>query len=334
MMTQAHPDTPAISAIVTNYNGAAFLSDCIRSLLEQTLRPTEILVVDNDSTDGSQDLVRDRFPDVKLIDMGENAGFARATNAGIRKSAGDFVALLNNDATADKFWLENLMRPLRERADVGFCASKMLFSWDRSLINNAGIGITDYALPYDRGFHLPDSEEYSRDRLVFGACGGAALFRRSMLERTGLFDEDFFLCYDDADLSFRAQLMGYKCLYAANAVVYHAGGRTVPYHGETARFYSCRHFVAVIEKNLPAGILCRRLHVILWFCVKNTARSFLVHKDLVNLRGYLSGIAALKRNLRLRREIRRNTAVSAEYIRSLMSSKSRMLRETGRPASF
>ena len=328
MTIQPQSETLTISVVITNYNGKKFLAECIDSVLSQTLKPFEVIVVDNASTDGSQGFLRSAYPDVVLIEMNENSGFARAANVGIRKSTGEFIALLNNDASADKYWLEKMAHALRENKEVGCCASKMLFSWDKKLINNAGIGFTDYGLPYDRGFHVADGEEFAQRQLVFGACGGATLLRRKMLGRIGLFDEDFFLCYDDADLSFRAQLMGYKCLYVADAVVYHAGGATVPYHGKTARFYSCRHFVVLNMKNMPTRIFARRFPVVLWFCFKNTVKSIFEHKDLTNLRGYLSGLGTLNRNLRLRKEIQSRTAVTPQYIQSLMTSKEQMLRET------
>jgi len=329
----SHPDSehPTISVVITNYNGKRFLSECVESVLSQTLTPIEIFVVDNGSSDGSAEFLAKEYPVVRLIQMGENAGFSRAANAGMRESAGEFIALLNNDAVADPHWLERLLAPLRESDEIGLCASRMLFSWDKTLINNAGIGLTDYGLPYDRGFHMPDGEAFANDRWVFGACGGAVLLRRSMLERTGLFDEDFFLCYEDADLSFRSQLMGYKCRYVADAVVYHAGGATVPHLGPTARFYSCRHYVVIMAKNTPGQILRRRLWAMVWFCLKNTARSLVSRRDLANLRGYLSGLAALRRNLFLRRQIREKTAVTSDYISSLMCSKEQMLRETSSP---
>jgi GT2 family glycosyltransferase len=322
-------ETRSVSVIITNYNGKKFLAECIDSVMAQSLTPSEIIVVDNASTDGSQQFLRDRCPGVKIVEMGENAGFARAANAGIRKSTGEFVALLNNDAFADKDWLNRMVGALENNEQAGFCASKMLFSWNKKLINNAGIGLTDYGLPYDRGFYMEDGDAFAENKLAFGACGGAAVLRRNMLGRVGLLDEDFFLCYDDADLSFRAQLMGYKCLYVADAVVYHAGGATVPYHGKTARFYSCRHFVALNVKNMPTPILRRRFPAMLWFCLKNTLKSIIEHKDLTNLRGYLSGVAQLRRNLLLRKEIQSRASVTPEYVRSLMASKQDMLRETG-----
>ncbi|UCD58995.1 MAG: glycosyltransferase family 2 protein, partial [Candidatus Hydrogenedentota bacterium] len=328
MTIRPHSEAPAVTVVITNYNGRRFLADCIDSVMSQTVKPAEIYVVDNASTDGSTEFLTDTYPDVKLLEMGENAGFARAANAGIRESTGDFIALLNNDAVADRYWLEHLLRRIRGSEEIGFCASKMLFSWNKEMINNAGIGLTDYGLAYDRGLHVADGEAFANDQLVFGACGGATLLRRRMLDRIGLFDEDFFLCYDDADLSFRAQLMGYKCMYVANAVVYHAGGATVPYHGKTSRFHSCRHFIIVMAKNMPGQILLRRFGAISWFCLKNTARSFVEHRDLTNLRGYLSGIAAIKRNLKLRKQIQSRAAVTADYIRSMMVSREQMLRET------
>ncbi|RJP72659.1 MAG: glycosyltransferase [Candidatus Abyssobacteria bacterium SURF_17] len=330
-MVQRNLEIPTISVVVVNYNGRKFLGDCIDSVFSQTLPPAEVLIVDNASTDGSDTFVKEAYPRAKLIPTGENAGFARAANRGIRESTGQFIALLNNDAVADEHWLEWLIRPALADDAIGLCASKMLFSWDKNRMNNAGIGITDYGLPYDRGFHVTNHQAFAADRFVFGACGGAALLRRSMFERTGLFDEDFFLCYDDADLSFRAQLMGYTCMYVANAVVYHAGGATVPYYGGTARFYSCRHYIVLVTKNMPGRLLRRRLGSILWYVAKNTLSSVIQHKDFVNLRGYLSGLAALRRNLVLRRQIQGGIAVPLEYIASLMVSKGQMLQETASP---
>jgi hypothetical protein len=404
MTIRPRAETPSISVIVTNYNGRKFLADCLDSVLSQTLKPTEIFVVDNASTDGSVEFLKSAYraclinppsppftkggevgdiftkrgegigpaakssfvgaqhaapsvgarravplqdkqagsfekpscqavpkaenPEIKAISMGYNAGFARAANAGIRESTGDFIALLNNDAVADSRWLECLVHPMIESEEIGFCASKMLFLWDKALVNNAGIGITDYGLPYDRGFYCADGPEFARDQLVFGACGGAAMFRRKMLERTGFFDEDFFLCYDDADLSFRAQIMGYKCMYVAEAVVYHAGGATVPYHGQTARFYSCRHFIIVVAKNMPGSILRRRLPAIAWFCAKNSVKSAFQRRDLMNLRGYVAGLTSLCKRFGQRAQTQQAMTVSAGYIRSLMVSKAGMLRET------
>ncbi|MBI5118837.1 glycosyltransferase family 2 protein [Candidatus Poribacteria bacterium] len=424
MTIRPRVEIPSISVVITNYNGRRFLADCLDSVLSQTLKPVEVFVVDNASSDGSAEFLKSVYgaclinppsppfakggklggglskrgdvraglsqkgdaggiiskggdagravskggdsgessakgvsllpsdrnvllppfskggeggfpahtqPEIKLISMGYNAGFARATNAGIRESSGEFIALLNNDAVADSGWLERLTRPMLESEEIGFCASKMLFLWDKTRVNNAGIGITDYGLPYDRGFYCSDGPEYAGDRLVFGACGGAAMFRRKMLERTGLFDEDFFLCYDDADLSFRAQLMGYKCMYGAGAVVYHAGGATVPYHGRTARFYSCRHFIRVVARNMPGPILRQRLPAIAWFCVKNSLRSAIQNRDLTNLRGYAAGFASLCRRFGQRAETQQARTVTVGYIRSLMVSKAQMLRETSAP---
>jgi GT2 family glycosyltransferase len=208
--------------VIPTWNGAHLLGPCLDALAAQTLPPARILVVDNGSTDGSQALVESR-DGVEWIPLGDNRGFAAAANAGIAASTAPLVALLNNDAVPEPGWLEALVRGLDDQR-VSFAASRMLFA-DRDEINAAGDSFDARGRGgYNRGIGQPDGPAFDEPRLVFGACAGAALYRRSLFDDVGVFDERFFLSWEDVDLDLRATLAGHRCLYVPDAVVRHRQG--------------------------------------------------------------------------------------------------------------
>lgn len=245
-----------ISVVVPTWNGAALLGECLEALEAQTTRDFEVLVVDNGSTDDSLALVAAHFPWVQRIDLPENRGFSVAVNAGIARARGDVVALLNNDTRADPRWVETLARVLAARPDIGFCASKMLSLADSRRLDNAGIDYRVDGFALARGSRELDGPAWSAPREVFGACAGAAAYRRSLLDDVGPFDERFFAYYEDVDLSFRARLRGWRCLYVPDAVVLHRqGASTVP---SVRDVLVPRNRVLTWLKNMPAPLLRRR----------------------------------------------------------------------------
>lgn len=211
------------SVVIPNWNGEVFLSACLGSLAQQTYKHFEVVLVDNASTDDSLALVEKEFPWVKVIPLRENRGFAAALNEGVRRSHGQHIAPLNNDTEVASHWLEELVRALDSHPEVGICASKMLGLPDGEIIDSAGDGYCRYGFAFKIGRGELDRGQYDTFRNVFGASGGAALYRRSVLEDVGLFDEDFFMQCEDVDLSFGAQLRGYSCLYVPKAIAYHVG---------------------------------------------------------------------------------------------------------------
>ena len=205
-----------ISVVVLNYNGRRYLNGCLASLAAQTFRDFEVIVVDNASTDGSVEHLKANFPWVRLVLNRENLGFAGGTNSGIRAAQGEHVLTFNNDAIADDSLLEKLQEPMAD-AKVGVCAARMLLSDGR--INSTGICLSRSGAAWDRGMFEPDEGQYEAREEVFGACAGAALYRKKMLDEIGLFDEDFFLYMEDVDLAFRARLAGWRCIYVPEAKV-------------------------------------------------------------------------------------------------------------------
>jgi hypothetical protein len=220
-----HPQTlcSSVDVVIPNWNGARCIGPCLDSLAAQTYPNLRVLVVDNGSTDDSLRIVRQQFPQVSVIEVGANSGFAAAVNRGIRATTGDYVALLNNDAVAGPDWVAKLAQALDADVSLGSCASRMLVMNKPSLINLAGLAFSPSlrACSTPIGWGTLDSYEHHVPCLVAAPSGGAGMYRRSALAEVGLFDEDYFLYYEDFDLGIRLQLGGYDCLYVPEAVVYH-----------------------------------------------------------------------------------------------------------------
>ena len=244
---------PRVSVVVVNYNGKKFLDDCLSSLERQTYRNFEVILVDNGSYDDSVAFTRHKYPGVTIVANGANLGFAGGTNSGIRVAHGEFIFTLNNDTIADPQMLEEIIRPMQSDPTVGVCGSKMLLSDGR--INSTAICISRSGAAWDRGMEEADNGQYDRQEEVFGACAGAALYRRSMLEEIGLFDEDFFLYSEDVDLAFRARLAGWKCMYVPSARVVHVHGGTAGLGSDMTVYFLNRNLLWYITKNLPPMVL-------------------------------------------------------------------------------
>lgn len=315
------------AVIITNLNGQDLLPDCLSSLDRQTLRPAEVVVVDNGSTDRSLKLLASDFPWVHVVPLPENVGFARANNIGIEHTTSDRVALLNNDTVVDRDWLAELNAALDRHADVGSCASKMLNYDNPQVVDSAG-DLLGVARAFNRGHGQPVGTAFDEGSLVFGACAGAALYRRSMLEHIGLLDEYFVTNLEDADLSFRAQLAGYKCLYVPKAVVYHKRGATKRRVGWTG-FYTERNNRLFWFKSAPWQLIAANLlpfvlnELRFWRrCLVSTRRGMpLLSRDQLkrNLLVYGALIRAVPYVLHARRRVRKSTVVSWRYLQGFIA---------------
>ncbi len=275
-----------VSVIIVNYNGSVYLDECISSLLAQTYPAIEIIFVDNGSSDGSCEYVKKNFPSVKIIANDENLGFAKGNNIGIKAAKGELIATLNNDTKVTSRWLEELVDAINFDANVGMCASKMLFMKNAEFINSTGICISRSGACWDRGMFERDNGQYESTSEVFGPCAGAAMYRKSMLEDIGLFDEDFYAYMEDVDLAFRGRLRGWKCLYVPEAVVYHVHGGTAGYVSDYTVYYGNRNIIWNCVKNYPTRLLVtslpwivgRNLAVIPYYIMKGHGRTIIKSK--------------------------------------------------------
>ncbi len=314
---------PRVTVVIPNWNGERFLSSCLGSLREQSFEDFETILVDNGSTDGSVAFVERNYPEVRVLPLGENRGFSAAVNAGIRASHAEYVALLNNDTETDPRWLEALVEAADGYPEAGFFASKLVDFDDRRILDGAGDVLRRSGLPYRLGHGEPDRGQYDEVTFVFGACAGAAMYKRSMLDDVGLFDEDFFANCEDGDLSFRAQLAGYRCLYVPGSVVYHMGSATFGKRSPTAVRLGTRNSLCLLVKNLPTPLVPGYLP----FVAAGQLSRLIVTASTSTLGAHLEGLTGALRllplMLRKRRDIQKHRRVPIAYIRRLLKESSR-----------
>ena len=320
-----------ISIVIVNWNGIDVIRQCLDGLRAQTRRDFSVIMVDNASQDGSLEFVQENFLEVKILVQPENIGFSAANNVALKSVRTEYVALLNNDAVPHRDWLKNLVDALERDPQAGFCASKMLFYDYPGIIDRAGDVYTTAATSLLRGRGAPDGEFNVRER-VFGACAGAALYRTRMFDEIGLFDEDFFLVYEDVDLSFRAQLRGYKCLYVPEAIVYHHAGRSIGDDSPISVYYSHRNLEWVYIQNMPSGLIAKTIlpHLIYVFA----AFFFFVLKGrgLDFIKAKWHALKGMRRAHAKRKRIQKSRTVSDDYIWSLFE-KERLLPRLSRRIS-
>ncbi len=309
--------------IIPNYNGAHLLPTCLESLRRQTFRAFQTVVVDNASSDDSVALVRKRFPEVTLIQLPRNFVFAGAVNEGIRRTKAEMVVLLNNDTEADERWLAELATAFVAHPEYGWFASKLLLFDRRNVIHSAGDFYGVDGIPGNRGVWQEDRGQYDTPGEVFGACGGAAAYRRSMLADVGLFDEDLIGYCEDVDLNLRARLAGYRCYFVPTARVYHRLSATGG--GPRASYLCGRNFILVLVKDAPPQMLRRYWPRILAAQLRFAAHSLRHVREpaaRARLRGQLAALPALPRFLAKRHLVQRTRRVSEEGLIHLLASTS------------
>lgn len=223
----------AVSVLVVNWNRKELLRNCLNSLINQEIDTSnhttviEIIVIDNSSTDGSPEMIRNEFAEVTLIENTSNTGFCAANNQGFALARGEFIALLNNDAEASPAWLAELLKAFEDRDDIGMAASKILSWEDPRRIDKVGHLIYPDGQNGGRGAGEIDRGQFEEIEEVLWPDGCAAMYRKSMLDKIGGFDEDLFAYADDAELGLRARIAGWNCLYMPKAVVRHHRGSTL-----------------------------------------------------------------------------------------------------------
>jgi GT2 family glycosyltransferase len=225
------------------------LRECIDSLARQTRSDFEVIVVDNSG--GGQAQEQAAGSGVRIIENDRNVGFGTAVNQGIRASSARYVATVNDDAVACPEWLDALVRAIEVRPDVGMCASQVRL-FGEGVLDSAGMLICRDASSRQRG-HLRPPEDFPETEEVLLPSGSAALYRRRMLEETGLFDDDFFLYCEDTDLGLRARRAGWKCLYVPSAVVEHHYSHSSGGASPLKAYYVERNRLFVLVKNFPAA---------------------------------------------------------------------------------
>ncbi len=315
---------PKVSILILNYNGGNLTQECLRALMFQTFRDFEIIVIDNGSSDDSLRAIQEFLAlsssstAAKLIPLKSNTGFSGGNIEGMKYARGEYIALLNNDTEPDRLWLEELVKAMNTHPEAGICASKMLV-YGTGIIDSAGDGFSTLLKGFKHG-EGEEAERYSVQKYVFGACAGAALYRRSMIEDIGFLDENFFLIHEDTDLNFRAQLYGWKVVYVPTAVVGHKVRSSIGHMSDMAVYYTLRNSEFVRIKNVPFNLLMRCLPEFIlgsiaefmYFAVKyGKAKMFFKAKR--------DALRMLPEMLRERKQIMKNKKMSDKYLAEVMT---------------
>ncbi len=285
-----------ISIIILNYNKAILLKNCINSIINCKSTNYEIIIVDNGSTDAF--VPRDNQTNFKYIELESNFGFSKAVNIGIKQAKGEYIAILNNDTEVDPRWLKNVITAFTQNRDAMVITSKIRSLHDKELLDNVGDIILLSGKVYKIGNNEKDIGQYDKQRYIFGANGCASVFRKEFFDKVGYFDENFFAYLEDIDLSFRANLLGYKCLYIPDAIVYHVGSATTgSQYNDFTVFHLAQNTISVLVKNLPTKILIRSILPMLTYIT--SLQAFFLIKGLggAYFRGLVSGIRLISKML-------------------------------------
>lgn len=248
-----------VSFIIVNWNGKKTIEECLDSILAQTYPNTEIIFVDNNSSDNSLELVKQKYKIDKLIILERNYGYAEANNIGFKYTQGEYIALVNNDSVLENNWLEKAMDVFHrdEHTNLGSVATKIINYHQKHLIDSAGVEYLGFGACWDYKYLPANSLEVNQRKRVFGACATASLYRKKVIEEIGLFDPRYFIYFEDTELAFRLRLFGYECIYEPGAVCSHYGGRIQDKNNKLYIDYGRRNIEFLFLKNMQGSLFAK-----------------------------------------------------------------------------
>lgn len=304
---------PMVTLIVINFNGLRYLAELFEGLESQTFQDFRVILVDNNSTDGSPDFVQIHFPSVSVLRLPTNLGFGQAANLAAKQSESRFIAFLNTDLKLKPDWLENLLAPLGEDPRLAATASKMLLYDRPHLINGVG-GVMNYiGYTWDRGMMEEDCGQFDEPAEVLFAPAAAALYKRSAFDAAGGFDNRFFMYHEDVDLGWRVWLLGYRIRTAPDAVVYHHfGGSTKAARSMLWReVLGERNSIRSLVKNYEVGNALRVLRDLALLKQRWP-------RKLAQLRNFLWNLLYIPETIQLRQVIQKHRRISDDELKSLI----------------
>lgn len=326
---------PLVSIIILNYNGEHFLKDTLIALKNTSYQPIEVIIVDNASTDDSLNIIR-QFDFVTLIESKENLGFAEGNNVGIRKAAGKYICLVNNDLKVTPGWLDPLIDFLENHPDYAAVQPKILSWQDETLFEYAGGagGFLDrYGYPFTRGRILryceKDLGQYDSAARIFWASGACFCLRKDVIDKVGLLDKDFFLHQEEVDWCWRMNLAGFKIAAIPSSVVFHHGGGALNYGSPVKLYFNYRNNLAMLLKNMEIitllSILPVRLLLDFGAIFHNIVQGKLKNTWSI-IRGYFSILRNSKAILTKRRTVQNKIRVIKDSdLKPVLYSKSIIL---------
>jgi GT2 family glycosyltransferase len=294
------------------------LETCLASLYKQFFKDFSIIVIDNASSDSSVHFIKEVYPNVQVIQLESNFGFAKAVNIGIKSALNDFsteyILLLNNDIETDENFLQELLNGFIS-SEIGSVACKMLNYYSRNIIDDTGNFIKPKGSPFMRGHGELDEGQYDSPEYIFGACGGAVLYKKVVFERVGYFE--------DVDFSFRLQYSGYKCYYNPKAICYHKRGGTISSYKKMHIYLLERNKIILRIQNYPFVILLKYCIYYQLSRIYNYIKLLITGSPILffyAVKGYISGIFEIPIALKKRKTLFISKKVSSKYIKWIISN--------------
>lgn len=308
---------PRLVLAVPTYNGRHLLDQMLPSVAAQRFRDVRVVVVDDGSSDDTVAWLRATWPNVDVVALKRNCGVTAAFNACLRAAGDtDLVALFNNDMELHPDCLGELVRAMAAHPEAGSATAKLVDYHRRELLDGAGDAFRWNATAFRRGHGQPDDGRYGDPEAVFGACGGAAVYRRSALDDIGWFDESFFALSEDVDWALRAQIAGWTCRYVPSAIAFHMGSATLG-SGLTdfTAYHLWRNAIWMVAKNYPGAALARHAPQIVFGIGLNFAAACHGRKVGVWLRAMRDALRGLPAAVRGRRSVpRRRSLAELEHV--------------------
>ena len=242
---------PKVSIIIINYNGKHHLESCLESLLKINYNNTEIIIVDNNSTDDSVNFISKNFPNVILIKLNENKGFAEPNNIASKVATGDFLLFLNNDTIVTPSFISEMIKPIQQDSDIGICQS-LLLKPDES-IDSSGDFIDTLGVVYNSKTQISEIREISSAR------GASMMIKKNLFEQLEGFDEKFYFSFEDVDLSWRCWIAGYKVLVIPKSIVYHLGGQTYQKVKNSMAFHGFKNQLSMKITNFESSLAIKNM---------------------------------------------------------------------------
>jgi len=311
-----------VSINIVNWNGMKYINQCLESIEKQTYSDIEIIIVDNNSNDGSLEFVKLNYPEIKTVENKTNIGFSRAHNQAIRLSNGEFIIPLNFDIILNSGFVEEMVKAANSHEDIGMVSGKLYKKFGdagTSTLDSTGITMNNM-FSGDRGENKIDCGQFEKCEFIFGASGAAPLYKREMLEDIRIndeyFDEDFFIYVEDVDLSWRAQLYGWKCIYTPYAIALHERGATRKDDREIKKSYYTigfrNRYLSIFKNSLLSNIIGHLARIVLreayFYLAQINNRNFYI------LKVPFSSILLLPKMMKKRSIIQKRRRVSGKYM--------------------
>jgi len=305
-----------VSVIIVTWNSGELIRKTLNALGKQTYPIHEVIVVDNASTDSSADGLEEYYPDVKVVRLNQNIGFAAANNYAARLTSGDckWLAMLNPDAFPEPDWLASLTDAIKKYPEYKFFGSRLMKANQPSIIDGTGDINHISGLVWRDGHEKEANASMFKTKEIFSPCGAAALYNKEAFVEANGFDEDYFCYVEDVDLGFRLRLLGYRCLYVPESVVYHIGSATTSVGSDFSIYHGHRNLVWTYLKNMPGVLfwlflplhILLNLFIVIWFSLRG--------KGFVILRSKLDALRGIPRMWKKRHAIQNKRKVSLRDI--------------------